>query len=67
MDSRFNELNATHNGSIAISFFHSHCRLKECNLCKNMHLIVTANEYLKICLLSKEQDAIIDCNNLSEC
>ena len=34
-----------------IYFFHSHCRLRECDICARIHLRVTSDGYIKSCIL----------------
>ncbi len=44
------------NGFTAVTFFHSHCRIRECDVCKKMHLRVTSSGKLKQCIQSDEND-----------
>jgi cyclic pyranopterin phosphate synthase len=44
---------------IAVSFFHSHCRLNECDVCRDMHLRVTSNGKFKQCIQTSEYDVDI--------
>ena len=44
------------NGSTVVTFFHSHCRVRECDVCKKMHLRVTSTGKLKQCIQSDEND-----------
>lgn len=67
IDPKYNEVNATYNDFVVASFFHSHCRIDECNVCKNLHLRVTANGFLKQCLFSSKNDICIKNGNLEEC
>ena len=64
IDPKYNEVNATYNDFVVASFFHSHCRIDECNVCKNLHLRVTANGFLKQCLFSSKNDICIKNGNL---
>lgn len=60
VDKNFNELNGKIYNKVVVSFFHSHCRIDECSVCKKMHLRVTANGYFKQCLHSNANDISID-------
>ena len=51
------------NGEILVKFFHSHCRLRECDICKRMHLRVTADGKLKECLFYDDKDIFYNENN----
>lgn len=47
----FNQvIGKNNNGDTIVKFFHSHCRLRECDICKNLHLRVTSKGKLKHCL-----------------
>lgn len=46
----YNQVQGYKNGINVVSFFHSHCRLRECDLCKKMHLRITSKGTLKQCL-----------------
>lgn len=54
------------NGFIAVTFFHSHCRIRECDVCKKMHLRVTSCGGLKQCLQSEEDDVDFRDGNIRE-
>ena len=59
--SKFDELFKEYHGVdsddfIAVTFFHSHCRIRECDVCKKMHLRVTSSGKLKQCIQSDEND-----------
>ena len=43
-------------GFTAVTVFHSHCRIRECDVCKKMHLRVTSCGGLKQCIQSNEAD-----------
>lgn len=52
----FNEKDGYINGKRLVSFFQSHCRLRECNYCKNIHLRVTSDNKFKPCLLNSDTE-----------
>ena len=56
LDSEYKEVQGVINEKNVITFFHSHCRLRECDLCKQMHLRVTSTGKLKTCLHYDEED-----------
>lgn len=56
LDPLYNEVQGVINDECAVTFFHSHCRLRECDLCKKMHLRVTAEGKLKTCLHYDDED-----------
>ena len=61
LTSKFDELFKEYHGVdsddfIAVTFFHSHCRIRECDVCKKMHLRVTSSGKLKQCIQSDEND-----------
>ncbi len=56
-DEKFREWHGIdEDGFTAVTFFHSHCRIRECDVCKKMHLRVTSCGGLKQCIQSGEQD-----------
>lgn len=56
-DEKFREWHGVdEDGFTAVTFFHSHCRIRECDVCKKMHLRVTSCGGLKQCIQSGEQD-----------
>lgn len=62
----FNEKEGYINGKRVISFFHSHCRLRECEYCKNMHLRVMSNSKFKPCLLNSETEIAFSNKNIEK-
>lgn len=56
IDSEYREVQGVKDGKNILTFFHSHCRLRECDLCKQMHLRVTSTGKLKTCLHYEEED-----------
>lgn len=54
------------NGEKVVSFFQSHCRLRECKYCKNLHMRVTSNQKFKPCLLNTETETLFDENNIED-
>lgn len=57
LDSVFKEYHGIDkDGFTAVTFFHSHCRIRECDVCKRMHLRVTSSGKLKQCIQSDEND-----------
>ena len=57
----FNEINGYKDKTRVITFFHSHCRLRECDICKKIHLRITAEGKMKQCMYTNEDD--IDTQN----
>lgn len=53
-------------GFTAVTFFHSHCRIRECDVCKKMHLRVTSCGGLKQCIQSEEDDVDFRHGNVRE-
>lgn len=53
---QFNEVSGYIDNRQVISFFHSHCRIRECDICKKIHLRVTSNCKLKQCIYNEEDD-----------
>lgn len=56
---RFNQMCGVKDGKVLVSFFHSHCRLRECDICKKIQLRVTAKGKLKQCLYYDDEDVSI--------
>lgn len=52
----YNEINGIKNGKKVVTFFHSHCRIRECDICKQIHLRITANGKMKQCMYTKIDD-----------
>lgn len=52
----YNEVNGYKDSKRVITFFHSHCRLRECDICKKIHLRITANGKMKQCMYTLEDD-----------
>lgn len=63
---QFNEINGYINGKRVITFFHSHCRLGECDICKKIHLRVISTCKLKQCMYTDEDDIDFRVGNVSE-
>ena len=58
-----NEYNCYINNKKIVSFFPSFCRLRRCDLCKQIQLRITSNGILKPCLYYDDQDEnILNCN-----
>lgn len=55
-DDNFKEWHGMDGDFTQVTFFHSHCRIRECDVCKKMHLRVTASGSLKQCIQSDEND-----------
>lgn len=53
---QFNEINGYIDDNRVITFFHSHCRVGECDICKKIHLRVTSTGKLKQCMYTDEDD-----------
>lgn len=56
LDPLYKEVQGISNGKNKLTFFHSHCRLRECDLCKQMHLRVTSTGKLKTCIHYDDED-----------
>ncbi len=52
----FNEISGYLGEKKVVTFFHSHCRLRECAICKQIHLRVTSTGKLKQCMYHDEKD-----------
>ena len=65
-DEKFKEYHGMKGDFTAVTFFHSHCRIRECDVCKNMHLRVTSCGKLKQCIQSAEQDIDYRDGNIRE-
>lgn len=52
----YNEISGIKNGKKVLTFFHSHCRIRECDVCKKIHLRITANGNMKQCMYTSEDD-----------
>jgi len=66
LDPVYKEIQGMLNGKSILSFFHSHCRLRECDLCKKMHLRVTATGKLKTCIHYDYEDIDFKDGNIHE-
>ena len=53
---KFNQVQGVIDDKIVVNFYHSHCRLRECDICKNLHLRVTSTGKLKQCLHYDDED-----------
>ena len=62
----FNELNGYIGNRRAITFFHSHCRIRECDICKKIHIRITANGKMKQCMYTTEDDIDVKNENFRE-
>lgn len=49
-----------------ISFFQSHCRLRECEFCKNLHMRVTSDKKFKPCLLNNDTEISFNEDSIEE-
>lgn len=47
----FNEYFGIHDNGVRVLFFHSHCRIRECKACANMHMRITSDGNAKPCIL----------------
>ena len=52
----YNEISGYLNNIKVITFFHSHCRIRECDICKKIHLRVTASGKMKQCIYNTDDD-----------
>ena len=48
----FSEYYGMVRGVPLIYFFHSHCRVRECEICSKIHIRVTADGFIKACILN---------------
>lgn len=39
-----------------VTYFHSHCRIRECDICKQIHLRITADGKMKQCMYTSKDD-----------
>ena len=53
---RFKQVYGIIDDKIVVNFYHSHCRLRECDICKILHLRVTSLGKLKQCLHYDDED-----------
>lgn len=60
LDPEFNEIHGTFDGEKIVSFFHSHCRVGECNICQKMQLRIGADKTFKKCIHYSEFDKKIE-------
>ncbi len=65
-DDKFREWHGMNGDFTAVTFFHSHCRIRECDVCKKMHLRVTSCGSLKQCIQSEENDIDYRRGNIRE-
>lgn len=61
-----NEMHGYIENKRLVSFYQSHCRLRECELCKNLHLRVTSAQKFKPCLLNKKTEIAFTKDNIDE-
>jgi len=66
VDSIFNEVHGYINNNKVVSFFHSHCRIRECKVCEKMHLRVTSDGKLKPCLLNSDTEIYYKNGNVKQ-
>lgn len=52
----YNEISGFKNGKKVVTYFHSHCRIRECDVCKQIHLRITANGKMKQCMYTTKDD-----------
>ena len=65
-DPKFKEWHGMKQDFVAVTFFHSHCRINECEVCKDMHLRVTSCGRFKQCIQTSEYDIDIKKGNVRE-
>lgn len=63
---QYNEINGYLKDKNVITFFHSHCRVRECDICKKIHLRITASGKMKQCIYNTEDDIDIRKSNFRE-
>ncbi|MBQ3142069.1 MAG: radical SAM protein [Bacilli bacterium] len=52
---KFNQTQGYLNNKNVVSFFHSHCKKKECDLCKNLSLRVNSDGKIRTCLFKSKE------------
>ena len=52
----YNEISGFKNEKKVVTYFHSHCRIRECDVCKQIHLRITANGKMKQCMYTTKDD-----------
>lgn len=62
----YNEINGYKDDKKVITFFHSHCKIRECDICKEIHLRITANGKMKQCMYTTKDDINIKNSNFRE-
>lgn len=62
----YNEISGFKKGKKVVTFFHSHCRIRECDICKQIHLRITANGKMKQCMYTSEDDIDIKKKDFKE-
>lgn len=63
---KFNETSGYIDGRRVVTFFHSHCRLRECDICSQIHLRITASGKMKQCMYTTDDDIDIRANDFRE-
>lgn len=63
---QFNEVSGYINNNRVITFFHSHCRVGECDICKKIHLRVTSTGKLKQCMYTELDDIDFKIGNVHD-
>jgi cyclic pyranopterin phosphate synthase len=53
---KFNEWNIYINGYKVITFFHSHCAAKKCDICQRIHIRITSNGDIKKCIFTNKKE-----------
>lgn len=53
---KYNEISGYIGNLKVITFFHSHCRVRECDICKQIHLRVTASGKMIQCMYNTDDD-----------
>lgn len=66
IDDSLNEVHGYIKGKRLVSFYQSHCRLRECEFCKNLHMRVTSAQKFKPCLLNKKTEIAFTEDNIDE-
>lgn len=62
----YKEVTGYLNGKKVITFFHSHCRIRECDICKQIHLRITASGKMKQCMYTEEDDIDVKAKDFRE-
>lgn len=63
---KYNEISGYKENKKVVTYFHSHCRIRECDICKKIHLRITADGKMKQCMYYHEDDINTKSSDFSE-